>query len=369
MDTINKSEETKVKSIDTILDVNNMFDVSVSDAVYTGNETAYVLGVKHFNLETGNDLIHYIKYNLSSYRIKTIKKDHNLPFAPLSTVYTGEDIFIFGGQVYGSQSNTDNVYRLNIDNEKLEKLEVELPEEITEGKTLFQFTSVWIQDRAFLIYEDGVYSFYPSNHTFQKYELEHLDELFSKANNRNSVYAEGKVYFFNQDKIFCFDPEERTLNELDKKLPTNYPKAWRRSAVYTGEYIYIIGGGGFGREIIDEIIRFDPETNEAELLNTKLPVKLHGCNPVCDGEYIYIFSGRKKRGVSDSYKGSDDITFNDTYGAEMNVIWRFNYQDLSSNDEYPGIKYDYSTEYTAYGSLCVSIVITTLILMFRKQEK
>ncbi|MFW5927668.1 MAG: hypothetical protein ACOCSL_00590 [Thermoplasmatota archaeon] len=364
---VNKSEETNVKSIDRIFDINTIFNVGVSNSVYTGDGTVYVLGVRGLSLKS--DSILYAKYNLSINECKIIEKGRRLPFGDqLGAVFTGEDILIFGGQVYESSHDSNKIYRLDLESEKLKELEVNLPENITDENPHFSVRSVWAEDRAILFFEKGAYAFYPSNNTFKQYELEYPEDFFSGLHDRSIVYAEGSVYFFNQDKIYCFDTEKRTLKELQTELPTNHPDAWRRSAVYTGEEIYIIGGGGFHHEIIDEIIRFDPETKETELMNTRLPVRLHGCNPVCDGEYIYILGGRKKTGVADSYKDGDDVSSNDTFGVEMNVIWRYNYQDLPSNEDYPGIKYDYSTEYTTYGSLFVSIIITTLILIFKENK-
>lgn len=158
---------------------------------------------------------------------------------------------------------------------------------------------------------------------------------------------------FRQNEIYCFNPHNYTLRILDTKLPTDHPEAWRRAAVYTGEYVYIMGGGGFSQEIIDEIIRFDPETEEAKLLDLTLPAKLHGCNLVCNGEYIYIFSGLWELDIHGS--------------PRANIIWRYNYQDLQSNDDYPGIENDNPDWKMVTGLVGVAVVVTVgAVVYYRK---
>ncbi|MFP4050843.1 MAG: hypothetical protein ACLFVB_03790 [Thermoplasmata archaeon] len=257
-----------------------------------------------------------------------IKKDYGLPVGDsLPAVYTGENIFIFGYEISekdGSCHATDSIFKFDLEANKLEELDIKLPVNITEEHPYYEIESVWVGDKALLFLESGVYSFYPSNYSMNKHKIDYSEEFFSSVQDRSIVYVENDVYLFGKDEIYSFNPHNYTLMTLDTKLPTDHPEAWRRAAVYTGEYVYIMGGGGFSQEIIDEIIRFDPETEEAELLDITLPAKLHGCNLVSNGEYIYIFSG---------------LWDLDVHGSpRANIIWRFNYQDLPTNDDYPGIE-------------------------------
>lgn len=129
-----------------------------------------------------------------------------------------------------------------------------------------------------------------------------------KANEDNGAFFDmraGYAYIlgghsneYNYDDILRFSVADGSL-ELIGHLPyavNRYYSGW------TGECFYILGGDGGG----DRIIRYDPDANEAVVLDVTLPTAMFRGASCYDGSrYIYLLGG-------DSYE----------YGR-MDVIYRF----------------------------------------------
>lgn len=189
-------ENSKIKPVDKIVD--SLLFYRLSNAVYTENDIVYLLGVR----ESHDDKMHrkYIKYNLSSHKSEiVIKKDYGLPVGDsLPAVYTGENIFIFGEEISekdGSRHATDSIFKFDLEENKLEELDVKLPVNITDEHPYYNIVSAWVGDKALLFLESGVYSFYPSNHSMKKYDINYPKEFFSGVEDRSVVNVEGQLYF------------------------------------------------------------------------------------------------------------------------------------------------------------------------------
>lgn len=316
-------ENSEVVAIDNIIDEGYIGSPGVGTTIYIEEEKIFVCVPVVID---GDWRIRYMMYDVSRYESDVILEQRKeIPFDDsLSAVYTGEDILIFGCQLIEQRYDSDSVYRFNFENNKLIELDVKIPD-VSSNKSFYYRRAVWAEDKAFLFLETGVYTFDPSDNSFERYEIEYPEDFLKGSADKSIVYVEGDIYIVSYDEIYRYDTDKNNLEKL-RDLPTEHPDVPRRSSIYTGEYIYIIGGGELvqGGTLTDEIIRFDPETEESELLDTRLPQPIHACNLAHDGEYIYIFGG---------YKSFDPT---DKHGDKVNVIYRYNYQGIDAPDDYPG---------------------------------
>ncbi|MEA3166197.1 MAG: hypothetical protein QOJ26_1066 [Thermoplasmata archaeon] len=65
-------------------------------------------------------------------------------------------------------------------------------------------------------------------------------------------------------------------------------------AVWDGEgHAYLFGGLGPGNLLLDQIVKYTPATDQAEVMAARLPVAVYGASAVWDGEgHAYVFGGR-----------------------------------------------------------------------------
>ncbi len=363
-------ENLKIKVVSEIVSEaefdpeNGLGPFGVSKAVHSGGDEVYLLGVD----SVGGKKDLYMEYNLSSYDSKVlIKKDHGLPMGdPLSSVQVGNEIFTFGEQIFEENGDchfTDKIFKFDMESNELTELDTELPVDKDVDHFHFDLITILADGKALLFLDENLedehltlYTFDPKDHSIKKQKTVTVssESSFWYSSERDAVYAEDYIYFFVYDDIYRFDPEKYNLKKMDTKLPTEHPEAWRRSAVYTGEEIYIIGGGGYSKNITDEIIRYDPDNGKAERLDITLPEKLHGCNLVCDGKYIYIFGAKR-------YKLSQR--------SSPNAVWRFNYQDLEPKEDYPGIQHEDSPPYLlGIAGIAVFVSIGGAVYFWRKRD-
>ncbi len=341
-------KSSKIKAIDKIIDEGMMAGVGVSTAIQTGKNIVHLLGVDKYEEDQ------YMAYNLKEHKSKVVleSKSEGLPIADsLGAVSTEENIYIFGGRVKreNGYESTDRIYRFDLDNNKLKKLNISLPSNETEKSTTeahSRLAVVWAKKRAYLFMKNRVYTFDPDEKAIKKIdEVYYPNDFFKGIQNKNTVYMDKKVYFLRQDDIYKYDIPNNKLSRIGK-ISTKHPDLWRRSAVSTGRYIYIMGGGGLGQKIVDEIIRFNPRNGETKILDTRLPKPFHGCNLVHAGGYIYIFGAYKK------------FDPNSKHGRNVNKIFRFNYQGLESKDNYPGIHEEDSLPTYFIGLIATTVVLT-----------
>ncbi len=73
-------------------------------------------------------------------------------------------------------------------------------------------------------------------------------------------------------------------------LPFNMRQS---AAVWTGELAYVFGGWGPDGNGTDQIVAFDPSTNEVRLLDARMPERRMGLAAAWDGQAVYIFGGQE----------------------------------------------------------------------------
>jgi len=95
------------------------------------------------------------------------------------------------------------------------------------------------------------------------------------------------------DDIVKFDPSTGEVTRMKAKLPSG--RAYT-SAIWNGTNAYVFGGQTRltnGSVItLDEVVRYDPSTDEASILQEKLPSPREGTVAVWTGVAAYIFGGR-----------------------------------------------------------------------------
>lgn len=94
------------------------------------------------------------------------------------------------------------------------------------------------------------------------------------------------------DDIVRFNPDTNEVVTMNAKLPTR--RAFT-SAVWDGRYAYVFGGqselvNGTGIDL-DEIVRYDPSTDTMQVLPVKLPFGTEAAMAVWTGSEAYIFGG------------------------------------------------------------------------------
>jgi hypothetical protein len=94
------------------------------------------------------------------------------------------------------------------------------------------------------------------------------------------------------DDIVRFNPDTNETVTMNAKLPSG--RAFT-SAVWDGRYAYVFGGqselaNGTGIDL-DEIVRYDPSTDTVQVLPVKLPFGTEASMAVWTGSEIYIFGG------------------------------------------------------------------------------
>lgn len=114
------------------------------------------------------------------------------------------------------------------------------------------------------------------------------------------------------DHVVRYDPETNQATLMDAKLPT--PRYFT-SAVSDGQYAYIFGGQtGFGTRL-DEIVRYDPVTDTTTVMDARLPVAVDGTSATWDGRYAYIFGG-----MTSSFVRQDQIVRYDPTSDTVTVM-------------------------------------------------
>ncbi len=316
-------EDPEIVAVDNIIRDGRVGPGGLNTAVYTEDDTVF------FVVEVLIELHRYVKYDLSNYESEEILEEKDdKPFDDsLSTVYTGEEILIFGSQDLDQPGHCDKIYRVDLENEELTELDVTMP--ISSSGSLYHRIAVWAEDEAYVFLENGVHTFDPSDNSFEKHEVEYPEKFFHGSSDRSTVYADGDIYIVSFDEMFKYNTED---NELKKQsdLPTEHPDLFRRGAVYTGEDIYIMGAGELRRdpEITDEIIRYDPKSGEAELLETRLPEPMHSLDLIHHDGFIFIMGHIVEYDPTSKHARS------------TNEIYRFNYQGIDAPDDYPGPDHD-----------------------------
>lgn len=335
------SDSSDMESFGSYID-NTLVFPGVSSALYTEKNDIYLLSVR--STDGNNDYVQIIKYNISTLDTTVVVNDTSLPVGnPLPSIWVGRRIIMFGGQNLDDGSQTDKILSYNPGTERIEELNVTLPYPSSD------FPAVWSGDLAYLFLEDGVHTFDPINETLTNHTVNYPQGFSLKDNGRSGVWVQGKILFFYNSKILEFDPDDFSFNELDTELPTESPSTYR-SSVYTRGQVYIIGGKN-PEGAVNEIIKYDPEEDEAELNDTKLFENLAGCNVVSDGVFIYIYGGFRDTSTSEHYSQN---------------VYRYDYRDIIRGSTGPG---DMDLPMNSLIYYILGVIITTFVVVSIKVKR
>jgi hypothetical protein len=149
----------------------------------------------------------------------------------------------------------------------------------------------------------------------------------------SAVWTGEKVYVFGGftqgailDTIIEYDPTTGVARELEWKLPS---ERMITSAVWTGEVAYVIGGVGYDNDPFPEIVRFTPGEG-VELIENAIPYGTKGVGSVWTGSQILIFGNSLSTSIGQNDIVSYDPVTNETTvmedelpipGAGTSVIW------------------------------------------------
>ena len=120
------------------------------------------------------------------------------------------------------------------------------------------------------------------------------------------VYAEGY-----SNEIVRFNPDTNEVVTMNATLPTGVAFT---CAVWDGRYAYIFGGETNEADL-NEILRYDPSTDTLQVLPVKLPFDTEGSVAVWTGSAAYVFGGQDVFGGTNH---GDQIVMLSTIPASSN---------------------------------------------------
>ncbi|MBW3583879.1 MAG: fibronectin type III domain-containing protein [Euryarchaeota archaeon] len=187
----------------------------------------------------------------------------NLPRANywMSSVWTGEAAYIFGGNVCDDTSCDGHILRYDPGTGDITTMTATLP------TLTYAASAVWTGDAAYVFGGTGC------------------------AEDPN-----GDIVCNDLDTIVRYDPADDDVALMNATLPTINRMM---GAVWSGEAAYIFGGYGDTARL-DTIVRYDPATDNVTVMETTLPTPAYAMSAVWNGEAAYIYGGRGATGYLDT---------------------------------------------------------------------
>ena len=239
-------------------------------------------GIKTFSCVSCDHSIEKTIPKVDGYEVESYPQLSNA-----DVVYYDGNIYTYGGNAFG---RTNSIYRYSIEDDKLYKLFVKLDLPTTSHRVVLVGSKVYLFG--------GLGSSRRTTILVHDLEAQTLDELdvelpfgincFQIGCYENTVYIVGGTGANgNFNKIYSFDLETYEFKELPVSLPSVVFKgAW----CIVDKYVYVIGGTKGPR--LTSIYRFDMETHEVKTMNGTLPEAISQSRAAYDGEgNIYIYGG------------------------------------------------------------------------------
>ncbi len=314
---------------------------------------AFLLIVLHLNLESvnthaqppsptlydpgdvDNDGNYSIEWSdVSSHPVETLNTSLPIAVDTTSAIWDGKFAYIFGGQ-----GNGEAIVRFDPFNETV----ITLTARLNPGRE--GTSAIWDGQYAYIfggwapwgspVLRDDIIRFDPVNDTATK-----LNVTLPSGRERTSAVWNGQfAYIFGgsgSNEIIRFDPKTENVTKLNVSLPTGRDST---SAFWDGQYAYIFGGHrkyNGTHYHYDEIIRFDPITEDVTVLDTHLPSPIGLTSAVWTGQYAYIFGGSNYPQNYPYYLSKDILKFdplNNTVSktatfsprADTSAIWNGKY--------------------------------------------
>jgi hypothetical protein len=167
--------------------------------------------------------------------------------------------------------------------------------------------AVWVDDAGKMLVAGGMTSSGPTDaiQSCDHSGCEQLAESLPAALGLPACFSDGsQAYVMGgnggaaglSDVIYSVDPYSGSSTPEAVKLPT--PRASRIGAVWSGEYAYFIGGLVQGGKT-DEILRYEPWSDELETLEAKLPLALDGGTYAWMNDVIVVLGGETSTAPTD----------------------------------------------------------------------
>jgi N-acetylneuraminic acid mutarotase len=234
-----------------------------------------------------------MKYTPSTDQLEIL--DTRLPTVLMGStaVYADNYVYIFGGKDYDDFHTS--ILRFDPKNESIMNMTAHLPKPtvgaaaVFDGEHIYFFGGSWggIEPQKF----DSILRYDPDrdNITIMNSKLTFGRSGLAATFDGENIYvlggSDGKQY---SDEVFVYYPSNDTLIALPGKLPTGRNHI---QAEYHDGAIYVFGGRGSPTLIYDQIVRYDIQDHNAEILNEKLPRASEFRMHAYDGENIYIIGG------------------------------------------------------------------------------
>jgi len=227
------------------------------------------------------------------------------------TVYGAHNVcYIFGGFDVGSYDPSTQIVRFWPQDEWREILYWNISgrghmSAIWNGRAAYLFGGIKAPDESNpSVYLDEILKFEPVT-SAETVPVEILPVKLPHVRAHTSAVWDGKnAYIFGGwyinvtrveflDDILKFNPATNELTTMQARLPT--ARAYT-SAIWDGSNAYIFGGQtrliNESEITLDEIVRYNPSTDEVSILPQRLPSPRHATVAVWNGSAAYIFGGR-----------------------------------------------------------------------------
>jgi hypothetical protein len=172
---------------------------------------------------------------------------------------------------------------------------------IWNGKAVYLFGGKTSSESIEEAYSDDVLEYTLLGSSVVVAKLPHAMAGSSAIWDGTNAYIFGGMYVDNSsqihysDEIVRFNPDTNEVVTMNATLPTARALT---SAVWDGRYAYVFGGQSNGTDL-DEILRYDPSTDILQVLPVKLPFNSEASMAVWNGSAAYIFGG------GDVFEGSN----------------------------------------------------------------
>ncbi len=269
-----------------------------------------------------------------------------------TAVYNGEFIYIFGGKDY--DDFYDTILRFDPGTENITTMAAHLPNPtvgaaaVWTGEYIYFFGGSWgatIPQKF-----DSILCYDPikDNITVMSSKLTFGRSGLAATWDGKYIYivggSDGKLY---SDEVFKYSPENDTLITLPGKLPSG--RLHIQTEYHEGS-LYIFGGRGSHTAVYKQILRYDLETNNVELLEQKLPNPTEFRMHAYDEESIFLIGG---------------------FAGEVNInqFIKFTPEESDTEDSGPSCPPENPYEIIVIiTSVLVFVIIVTIINRYRKKK-
>jgi len=283
---------------------------------------------------------------------KLVILDTHLPTVLMGStgVYDGNHVYIFGGKDF--DDFYDTVLKFDPLTGTITNMTAKLPNPtvggaaVWTGRYIYFFGGCWggILHQKF----DTILRYDPTkdNITIMNSTLPYGRSGLAATWDGQNIYvvggSDGKLF---SNEVYRYSPDNDTLTALPGTLPTGRTHI---QAIYHNGSIYIFGGRSAPTVLLDQVLKYDLGTNEASVLEVKLPRASEFRMHAFDGENIYIIGG---------FDGPKNINQFITFIPEPELLLK------------PGPICPEENEYESIGFVLLILGFVIVIVLYNKYKK